>query len=120
VGVTVLTSHDASEFSRITGRGVPDLGFEAERLGRMAVQAGLRGVVASGEEVGLLREALGPAPWIVVPGIRPEGSSADDQRRAVTPREAVSRGATHLVVGRPVTQATDPAGAYRRLIEETV
>ena len=117
VGVTVLTSHDAGEFEQVVGRGVPDVGFEAERLARLACATGLRGVVASGAEVGLLREALGPDPWIVVPGIRAAGDDAGDQVRTVTPEEAVRRGATHLVVGRPITAAPDPAAAFRRLVE---
>jgi orotidine-5'-phosphate decarboxylase len=117
VGVTVLTSHDAAELESVLGRGVPDLGFEAERLARMAVQAGLRGVVASGHELGLLREALGPDPWIVVPGIRLPGEAPGDQARTIAPDEAVRRGATHLVVGRPITAAPDPVAAYRRLAE---
>jgi len=117
VGVTVLTSHDAAELEGVLGRGVPDVGFEAERLARTALQAGLRGVVASGQEVGLLREALGPDPWIVVPGIRAAGEAADDQIRTIEPREAVGRGATHLVVGRPITGAKDPVAAYQRLVE---
>jgi orotidine-5'-phosphate decarboxylase len=117
VGVTVLTSHDAGELESILGRGVPDVGFEAERLARMAVQAGLRGVVASGQELGLLREALGPQPWIIVPGIRAPGEPAGDQVRTIEPGEAVRRGATHLVVGRPITAARDPTAAYRRLVE---
>ena len=117
VGVTVLTSHDAAELESVLGRGVPDVGFEAERLGRMALQAGLRGVVASGQELGLLREALGPDPWIVVPGIRAAGEAAGDQVRTVEPVEAVRRGATHLVVGRPITAAPDPVAAYQRLVE---
>lgn len=117
VGVTVLTSHDAADLEGVLGRGVPDLGFEAERLARAALHAGLRGVVASGHELGLLREALGPDPWIVVPGIRLPGDDAHDQARTATPDEAVRRGATHLVVGRPVTAARDPAAAYRRLVE---
>src|SRR5256714_13756075 len=78
VGVTVRTSHDAGDFERVVGRGVPDLGFEAERLGRLAVAAGLRGVVASGHELALLRETLGPEPWIVVPGGPAPGDPADD------------------------------------------
>jgi orotidine-5'-phosphate decarboxylase len=117
VGVTVLTSHDAAELESVLGRGVPDIGFESERLARMAVQAGLRGVVASGQELGLLREALGPDPWIVVPGIRLPGEAAGDQARTIAPDEAVRRGATHLVVGRPITAAPDPVAAYRRLAE---
>jgi orotidine-5'-phosphate decarboxylase len=117
VGVTVLTSHDVATLEAVLGRGVPDLGFEAERLARMAVQAGLRGVVASGHELGLLREALGPDPWIVVPGIRLPGDAAGDQARTIAPDDAVRRGATHLVVGRPITAAPDPVAAYRRLAE---
>jgi orotidine-5'-phosphate decarboxylase len=117
VGVTVLTSHDTAELEGVLGRGVPDVGFEAERLARAAMQAGLRGVVASGQEVGLLREALGPDPWIVVPGIRAPGEAAGDQVRTIEPAEAVRRGATHLVVGRPITGARDPIAAYQRLVE---
>ncbi|HEY3219560.1 MAG TPA: orotidine-5'-phosphate decarboxylase [Gemmatimonadales bacterium] len=117
VGVTVLTSHDAAELESILGRGVPDVGFEAERLARGALQAGLRGVVASGQELGLLRQALGPDPWIVVPGVRAPGEAAGDQVRTVEPAEAVGRGATHLVVGRPITGARDPVAAYHRLVE---
>lgn len=122
VGVTVLTSHDAAAFEQVVGRGVPDLGSETERLARGAVQAGLRGVVASGHELGILRAALGPEPWIVVPGIRipgdgAGGSATDDQTRTITAHDAVRLGATHLVVGRPVTQAQDPVAAYRRLVE---
>ena len=117
VGVTVLTSHDAAELESVLGRGVPDVGFEAERLAKTALQAGLRGVVTSGQEVGLLREALGPEPWIVVPGIRTAGESAGDQVRTIEPAEAVRRGATHLVVGRPITGAKDPLAAYQRLVE---
>ena len=117
VGVTVLTSHDAGELESVLGRGVPDVGFEAERLARTALQAGLRGVVASGQELALLREALGTDPWIVVPGIRAPGEPAGDQVRTIEPAEAVRRGATHLVVGRPITAARDPVAAYRRLVE---
>jgi len=107
VGVTVLTSHDAAALAQVLGRGVPDLGFEGERLAR----------VASGHELGLLRAALGPDPWMVVPGIRLPGETADDQVRTVSPSEAVRRGATHLVVGRPITAAADPTAAYRRIVE---
>ncbi len=116
VGVTVLTSHDAGDFERVVGRGVPDLGFEAERLARLALVAGLAGVVASGHEVGLLRAALGPEPWIVVPGIRAPGEAAGDQSRIVTAATAVERGATHLVVGRPITGAADPVAVYQRVM----
>jgi orotidine-5'-phosphate decarboxylase len=117
VGVTVLTSHSPSDVEQILGRGVPDLGVEATRLARTAMGAGLRGVVASGEEIGMLRSAIGSDPWIVVPGIRPPDSTPDDQSRTIPPDEAVRLGATHLVVGRPVTRAAEPAAAYRRIRE---
>lgn len=117
VGVTVLTSHEAGDFERVVGRGVPDLGFEAERLGRLAIAAGLRGVVASGHELTLLRQTLGPEPWIIVPGVRAPGDAADDQARTISVADAVGRGATHLVVGRPITRAADPCGVYQRLME---
>ena len=74
-------------------------------------------MVASGQEVGLLREALGPDPWIVVPGVRLPGDAAGDQSRTIGPEEAVRRGATHLVVGRPITAAAGPVAAYQRLVE---
>src|SRR2546428_8866517 len=117
VGVTILTSHDTPEVERVLGRGVPDLGFEAERLARLAVTAGLRGVVASGRELALLRAALGPDLWIVVPGVRTPGDAPDDQARTVTPDDAVRCGCTHLRVGRPITKATDPARVYQRFME---
>ncbi len=117
VGVTLLTSHAPADAEQILGRGVPDLGLEAARLARLALNAGLRGVVASGLELTLLREALGPAPWIVIPGIRLPQSAGDDQTRTVTPAEAVRRGATHLVVGRPITRAPDPSLVYRQIAE---
>ena len=112
VGVTVLTSHDAAGFEQVVGRGVPDVGFEAERLAKLAMQAKLRGVVASGLELGLLRETLGTGPWIVVPGVRLPGDGSGDQRRTIEPRDAVRGGATHLVVGRSITAARDPVAAY--------
>jgi orotidine-5'-phosphate decarboxylase len=117
VGVTVLTSHDAAGLGRVLGRGVPDLAFEAERLARLALDAGLRGVVASGHEVTLLREAFGAGPWIVTPGIRGPGAAADDQARTMEAGQAVRRGATHLVIGRPITLAADPRAVYRAIME---
>jgi orotidine-5'-phosphate decarboxylase len=117
VGVTVLTSHDASGFEQVVGREVADLGFEAERLARVAIGAGLRGVVGSGHELPRLRQALGTEPWIVVPAIRAPGETAGDQARSTDPADAVRRGATHLVVGRPITVAKDPTGVYQRLMD---
>jgi orotidine-5'-phosphate decarboxylase len=115
--VTLLTSHVPADVEQILGRGVPDLGFEAARLARLAVGAGLRGVVASGRDLAVLRSTLGAEPWIVVPGIRSPDAPPDDQARTVTPVEAVRHGATHLVVGRPITRSADPAAAYRQILE---
>lgn len=117
LGVTVLTSHTAGEFERVVGRGVPDLAFEAERLARLALTAGCRGVVASGRELTLLRAAFGPTPWIVVPGIRAPEDVAGDQARTVSAADAARGGASHIVVGRPITQAADPVAVYRRLLD---
>ena len=113
IGVTVLTSHDAAGFSRVVGRPVAGLGDEAERLAQLARAAGLKGVVASGHEVAALRRLLGPEAWIVVPGVRRPGEPASDQARTVAPAEAVQAGASHLVVGRSITEAADPVRAYQ-------
>ena len=115
VGVTVLTSHSSADLEQIVGRGVPDMGLEGERLARIALESGLRGVVVGGREIGIVRGALGQGPWIVVPGVRLAGDSKDDQARTVTPPEAVRLGATHLVVGRPITRAADPAVVYQQI-----
>jgi len=116
VGVTVLTSHSSADLEQIVGRGVPDMGLEGERLARIALEAGLRGVVAGGREIGIVRGALGQGPWIVVPGVRLVGDPKDDQARTVTPPEAVRLGATHLVVGRSITRAADPAVVYQQIL----
>lgn len=116
VGVTVLTSHDAQSLSAILGRPITDIGVEAERLAHLARAAGMRGVVASGAELEQLRRALGVEPWIVVPGIRGPGDPSADQKRTVTAREAARRGATYIVVGRPVTRAPEPGRALDALV----
>jgi orotidine-5'-phosphate decarboxylase len=118
VAVTVLTSHTAQALGEILGRDDLELRAEVLRLGQLAAGAGLAGVVSSPLEVADLRAALGPAAWIVVPGIRPAGSSPDDQRRTGAAAAAVGAGATHLVVGRPISGADEPAAVYQRLCEE--
>jgi orotidine-5'-phosphate decarboxylase len=111
VGVTVLTSLDEAEYAHVVGRSSVRLLDEAARLARIGMAAGLAGVVSSPLEVDRLRTSLGPDPLIVVPGIRRPGDSPGDQARTATPAEAVQAGATHLVIGRPITTATDPAAA---------
>jgi orotidine-5'-phosphate decarboxylase len=118
VGVTVLTSHDAAAYGDAVGRSGVDIAREAERLALAAAEAGLHGVVCSPGEVALLRRRLGPEPRIVVPGIRRRMDAPGDQARVATAREAVANGATHLVVGRPVLQASDPAAALEGFLEE--
>jgi orotidine-5'-phosphate decarboxylase len=118
VGVTVLTSHSAAEYGETVGRSVGDLGGEVTRLARAAVRAGLEGVVCSPQEVTLVRNVLPRGSFVVVPGIRRAGDAVGDQVRVAGAREAALAGATHLVVGRPVLQAADPAAALRELQEE--
>jgi orotidine-5'-phosphate decarboxylase len=118
VGVTVLTSLDTAEYSRVVGRDEVDLSREVERQAIVAAEAGLRGVVCSPLEVSLLRRRLGPDLYIVVPGIRRRSDPAGDQARVATAEDASSNGATHLVVGRPVLQAPDPAAAFDEFMRE--
>lgn len=104
LAVTVLSS--------LAGEGLaspPSLAFEA-------VAAGASGVVVSGEDVAQVREVLGTNACLVVPGIRPAGSNGHDQVRILTPEEAVERGADYLVVGRPITESSDPAGVARAIV----
>ena len=120
VAVSVLTSHTAEEFGRTVGRDVPDLAGEVRRLASLAVEAGVHGIVCSADEAPKVRETVGPERWVVVPGIRPADADADadDQRRTATAREAAAAGASHLVVGRPVIGAEDPAAVYHALCKE--
>jgi orotidine-5'-phosphate decarboxylase len=118
LGVTVLTSHDAASFGRVLGRPQVDLTQEASRLALAAIQSGLRGVVCSTHEVSSIRRTIGAEPLIVVPGIRRLSDAAADQVRVATAKDAAASGATHLVVGRPVLQASDPAAAFQELVEE--
>ncbi|MGE0353592.1 MAG: orotidine-5'-phosphate decarboxylase [Gemmatimonadales bacterium] len=117
VGVTVLTSHDDTSYRTALGRDHADLNAEVTRLARTAMEAGLRGIVCSPREVARVQSVTGPEGWIVVPGIRRPGDPAGDQARTATPREAAQAGATHLVVGRPILQADDPAAALDSMLE---
>ena len=119
VGVTVLTSHDSAAYGEAVGRTDVNVTQEVERLAWLGTQTGLRGFVCSPHEVSLLRRRLGADPLIVVPGIRRRSDVLGDQVRVATAKDAVTNGATHLVVGRPVIQATDPALALEELMKET-
>lgn len=112
VAVTVLTSLDASDLQSIGVGGAP--AEQVERLALLARDSGLDGIVCSGAEVGAASRSW-PDGYFVVPGVRPEGSGAADQKRVVTPRAALDSGASVLVIGRPITQAVQPAEAARAI-----
>ena len=115
LGVTILTSLGEADLLQIGfgGNAVEN----AVRLARLSQASGLRGVVASPLEIGAIREACGKDFVILTPGIRPAGSEAGDQRRTMTPREAVAAGADYIVVGRPITSAADPRSAALRIVD---
>ncbi len=116
LAVTVLTSMSAEDL-QATGvvRPVAD---QVKELARQAKEAGLSGVVASPQEAPMLRELLGPEAFIVTPGVRPAGSAMGDQSRVTTPRQAFDNGASHIVVGRPITENEDPAAAFEAIAKE--
>ena len=116
IAVTVLTSMTSADLNEI---GVPDAP-EAEviRLARLAKASGLDGVVASPLETRLIREKVGGGFLIITPGVRPTWSGKDDQSRIKTPAEAIKDGADHIVVGRPILKATNPADAAKRVLDE--
>lgn len=112
VGVTLLTSLDEADLETIGVPGAADA--QVERLALLAREAGLDGVVCSGAEIGTVR-AVWPDAYIVVPGVRPTDAAVADQKRVVTPRQALDAGASILIVGRPITQADDPDAAARAI-----
>lgn len=117
LGVTVLTSMDGTGLSEI-GVGV-EPGRQVERLGKLAADAGLTGLVCSPLEVELLRRSLPADVKLVTPGIRPAGEAGgDDQKRIMTPADAARAGSSYIVVGRPILKAKDPAEAARRILAE--
>ncbi len=109
LGVTVLTSLSEADLAAIGVAG--GTVEQALRLGRLAVSAGADGLVCSAHEVAALRAELGEGVKLVVPGIRPPGTEVGDQARTMTSEEAVAAGADWIVVGRPITEAVDPAAA---------
>jgi len=114
LGVTVLTSLDDVELDKIGLRG--GALDQVLRLAALALSNGCKGVVASALEAAALREEFGRDFTIVTPGVRPAGSGPNDQARVVTPSEAISAGASHIVVGRPITEASDPAEEARAIL----
>lgn len=116
LAVTVLTSMDATQLTAIGVSASPS--EQVLKLARLAQSCGIHGLVCSAEEVGLLRQKLGPDALLVVPGIRPAGADVGDQKRIATPAAAIREGASALVVGRPITRAADPAKAVAAILAE--
>lgn len=116
IAVTVLTSMDEPTLASV---GVPGaLEAQVERLGAVARDAGAAGVVCSPREASRMRALLGADALVVTPGVRPAGAALGDQSRVATPAEALTSGASHLVVGRPVTAASDPVAAAAAIVDE--
>ncbi len=116
LAVTVLTSLDNHALKEVGIQGPVDK--RVERLARLAQKGGLDGVVASPQEIQIIRKACGKDFVIVTPGVRPGASAKNDQKRVMTPRQAIEAGADYLVIGRPIQQAKDPVEAVERIIEE--
>jgi orotidine-5'-phosphate decarboxylase len=116
LAVTVLTSMDTAQTTAIGIDRSPV--SQVELLAKMGLEAGIRGFVCSPQEVGKLRTITGPEGVLVIPGIRPAGAGIGDQKRIATPAEALRAGASYLVVGRPITQAPDPAEATEAILKE--
>lgn len=116
LGVTVLTSMSAAGLAET---GVPDAPEgQVVRLGKLAAESGIRGLVCSPLEIAPLRRALPPSVALVTPGIRPRDAKADDQSRIMTPGEAANAGANFIVVGRPIFKAPDPVAAAKAILSE--
>lgn len=116
LGVTVLTNLDAGDLGEQGIAASPEA-LVLRRAG-IAREAGIDGIVASGQEARRVRAALGPGMVLVTPGIRPAGDAAQDQARVTTPGDAIAAGADYLVVGRPITTAADPAGVVERIVDD--
>jgi orotidine-5'-phosphate decarboxylase len=114
LGVTVLTSMDSAALGELGGEA--DVAAQVERLARLAAASGLRGLVCSPLELVALRKFLPPAMQLVTPGIRTGAEKADDQKRTLSPREAMAAGASWLVIGRPIYAATKPAEAAAAIL----
>jgi orotidine-5'-phosphate decarboxylase len=116
IAVTVLTSMSQED---LQGLGIQQTPAElAVHLATMAQNSGLDGVVCSAQEASMMRDKLGSEFLLVTPGIRPAGSSKDDQQRIMTPSDAMRAGSSYLVIGRPITQADDPVGILRTINSE--
>ncbi|MFH1395501.1 MAG: orotidine-5'-phosphate decarboxylase [Candidatus Omnitrophota bacterium] len=116
LGVTILTSMDSEEMRSIGMEG--NIADKVLEFAVLAKECGMDGVVASSKEVKLIKQNLGKDFIVVTPGVRPQWASSGDQKRVLTPKQAVDEGADYIVIGRPVIQSEDPLAAARRIIEE--
>jgi orotidine-5'-phosphate decarboxylase len=116
LGVSVLTSMNDGDLAN-AGYGL-DVAHLVARRARQARESGIRGLICSAGDIAGVRAAAGPALVLVTPGIRPAGSAIGDQKRVMTPGEALRAGADHLVIGRPITAATDPKAAFHSILAE--
>jgi orotidine-5'-phosphate decarboxylase len=116
LGVTILTSLDQDELHGVGFAGTP--ADNVERLATLSQKAGMSGVVCAAHEIETVRAACGSDFTLMVPGIRPVGSAKGDQKRVMTPEEAVHIGADHLVIGRPITGADDPVEAAMNIVKK--
>lgn len=116
VGVTILTSLDENDLEDVGM--TPPIESQVVRLALLAQKSGLDGIVCSPFEISAIREACGPDFKLVVPGIRPKGSDTGDQKRIMTPEQAVSHGADYIVIGRPITESDDPIKAAQAIADE--
>ncbi|MBL8640495.1 MAG: orotidine-5'-phosphate decarboxylase [Alphaproteobacteria bacterium] len=115
LAVTVLTSIDQQALISVGQTGTPP--EQVIKLAKLTRDSGLAGIVCSGQEIRLVRESLGDDFVLMVPGIRPVGTDSGDQKRIMSPQDAILAGATHLVIGRPITGANDPAQAASDILE---
>ena len=113
-GITVLTSMDQAALESI-GINVEPI-EQVTRLAKLAQESGLNGIVCSPQEAAAMRKLLCPDACIVTPGVRPQGAALGDQSRVATPASAFQAGASHLVIGRPITQAADPVQAFEDIV----
>ena len=116
LAVTVLTSLDEMDLKAV-GQGIP-ISDQVQRLARLAKSAGVQGLVCSPHELKGLKNEFGDSLILVVPGVRIATTSLHDQKRVMTPGDAVRAGADHVVIGRPITLSDDPVGAVRRIVDE--
>ena len=116
LAVTVLTSLGRDDLKHIGVSAGP--ATQVVRLAQLAQQAGIDGLVASPQEITAIRRACGDKLTLIIPGVRPQGSATDDQKRILTPHQAMQAGANYLVVGRPIRDATDPRQAARAIVAD--